>query len=55
MAVFGFRVAGVSLTASGVGLFIAVLCPLAPIVVQRGIRCGKRIGVVGAYFSARTG
>ena len=34
-AILGFRMAGVTLTNSGVGLFIAVLCPLAPIVVQR--------------------
>ena len=55
VAILGFRMAGVTLTDSGVGLFIAVLRPSAPVVVQRGIRCGKRIGVVGAYFSARTG
>ena len=55
VAIFGFRMAGVTLTDSGVGLFIAVLRPSAPVVVQRGIRCGKRIGVIGAYFSARTG
>ena len=47
--------AGVTLTDSGVGLFIAVLRPSAPVVVQRSIRCGKRISVVGAYFTARTG
>ena len=35
VAVFSFRVAGVTLTESGVGLFIAVLRPSAPIVVQR--------------------
>ena len=34
-AVFSFHMAGVTLTASGVGLFIAVLRPSAPIVVQR--------------------
>ena len=55
VAILGFRMAGVTFTDSGVGLFIAVLRPSAPVVVQRGIRCGKRIGVVGAYFSARTG
>ena len=55
VAILGFRMAGVTLTDSGVGLSIAVLRPSAPVVVQRGIRCGKRIGVVGAYFSARTG
>ena len=55
VAVSGFRMAGVTLTDSGVGLFIAVLRPLAPVVVKRGIRCGKRIGVIGAYFTARTG
>ena len=55
VAILGFRMAGVTLTDSGVGLFIAVLRPSAPVVVQRGIRCGKRIGVIGAYFSARTG
>ena len=55
VAILGFRMAGVTLTDSGVGLFIAVLRPSAPVVIQRGIRCGKRIGVVGAYFSARTG
>ena len=35
VAIFGFRVAGVTLTDSGVGLFIAVLRPSAPVVVQR--------------------
>ena len=54
-AVISLGVRGIALAGAGVGLFIAVLRPLAPIVVQRGIRCGKRIGVVGAYFSARTG
>ena len=52
VAVSGFRMAGITLTDSGVGLFIAVLRPLAPVVVKRGIRCGKRIGVIGAYFTA---
>ena len=55
VAILGFRMAGVTLTDSGVGLFIAVLRPSAPVVVQRSIRCGKRISVVGAYFTARTG
>ena len=55
VAILGFRMAGVTLTDSGVSLFIAVLRPSAPVVVQRSIRCGKRIGVVGAYFTARTG
>ena len=55
VAILGFRMASVTLTDSGMGLLIAVLRPLAPVVVKRGIRCGKRIGVVGAYFSARTG
>ena len=55
VAILGFRMAGVTLTNSGVGLLIAVLRPLAPVVVKRGIRCGKRIGVIGAYFTARTG
>ena len=55
VAILGFRMAGVTLTDSGVGLLIAVLRPLAPVVVKRGIRCGKRIGVIGAYFTARTG
>lgn len=55
VAILGFRMAGVTLTDSGVGLFIAVLRPSTPVVVQRGIRCDKRISVVGAYFSARTG
>ena len=55
VAILGFRMAGVTLTDSGVGPFIAVLRPLAPVVVKRGIRCGKRIGVIGAYFTARTG
>ena len=54
-AVLRLRVSAVPLTDSGVGLFIAVLRPSAPGVVQRGIRCGKRIGIVGAYFTARTG
>ena len=35
MAILGFRMAGVTLTDSGVGLFIAVLRPIAPVVVQR--------------------
>ena len=35
VAIFGFRMAGVTLTDSGVGLFIAVLRPSAPVVVQR--------------------
>ena len=35
MAILGFRMAGVTLTDSGVGLFIAVLRPSAPVVVQR--------------------
>ena len=34
-AILGFRMAGVTLTDSGVGLFIAVLRPSAPVVVQR--------------------
>ena len=55
VAILGFRMAGVTLTDSGVGLFIAVLRPSAPVVVQHSIRCGKRISVVGAYFTARTG
>ena len=55
VAILGFRMAGVTLTDSGMGLFIAVLRPSAPVVVQRSIRCGKRISVVGAYFTARTG
>ena len=55
VAILGFSMAGVTLTDSGVGLLIAVLRPLAPVVVERGIRCGKRIGVIGAYFTARTG
>ena len=54
VAILGFRMAGVTLTDSGVGLFIAVLRPSAPVMVQRSIRCGKRISVVGAYFTART-
>ena len=33
-AILGFRMAGVTLTDSGVGLFIAVLRPSAPVVVQ---------------------
>ncbi len=35
VAILGFRMAGVTLTDSGVGLFIAVLHPSAPVVVQR--------------------
>ena len=35
VAILGFRMAGVTLTDSGVGLFIAVLRPSAPVVVQR--------------------
>ena len=35
MAILGFRMAGVTLTDSGVGLFIAVLRPSAPVVIQR--------------------
>ena len=35
MAILGFRMAGVTLTDSGVGLFIAVLRPRAPVVVRR--------------------
>ena len=35
VAVFSFRMAGVTLTDSGMGLFIAVLRPSAPVVVQR--------------------
>ena len=54
-AVISLDVRGIALAGAGVSLFIAVLRPSAPIVVQRGIRCGKRIGVVGAYFTARTG
>ena len=34
VAILGFRMAGVTLTDSGVGLFIAVLRPIAPVVVQ---------------------
>ena len=34
VAILGFRMAGVTLTDSGVGLFIAVLRPSAPVVVQ---------------------
>ena len=55
VAVSDFRMAGITLADSGVGLLIAVLHPLAPVVVKSGIRCGKRIGVVSAYFTARTG
>ena len=47
-------VAAVALADAGVRV-VAVGGPCTPVVVQRGIRCGKRIGVVGAYFSARTG
>ena len=35
VAILGFRMAGVTLTDSGVGLFIAVLRPIAPVVIQR--------------------
>ena len=35
VAILGFRMAGVTLTDSGVGLFIAVLHPSAPVVIQR--------------------
>ena len=35
VAILGFRMAGVTLTDSGVGLFIAVLRPSAPVVIQR--------------------
>ena len=35
VAILGFRMAGVTLTDSGVGLFIAVLRPSAPVMVQR--------------------
>ena len=35
VAILGFRMAGVTLTDSGVGLFIAVLRPSAPVVLQR--------------------
>ena len=35
VAILGFRMAGVTLTDSGVGLFIAVLRPSVPAVVQR--------------------
>ena len=59
----GCRAAGaaVRLGVAAVALADARVCtvavggPCTPVVVQRGIRCGKRIGVVGAYFSARTG
>ena len=35
VAILGFRMAGVTLTDSGVGLFIAVLRPSAPVVPKR--------------------
>ena len=35
VAILGFRMAGVTFTDSGVGLFIAILRPSAPVVVQR--------------------
>ena len=50
-----FPVVGVTLADTGVAASVAVLRPCAPVVAQRGIFCGKRIGVIGAYFTARTG
>ena len=54
-AVPGLGMAAVALTNTGMGFAVTVLRPLAPIVVKSGILCGKRIGVVGAYFTTRTG
>ena len=45
----------VALADTGMGFAVTVLRPLAPIVVKSGILCSKRIGVVGAYFTTRTG
>ena len=53
-AIIRLGVAAVALADARVRV-VSVGGPCTPVVVQRGIRCGKRIGVVGAYFSARTG
>ena len=52
VAILGFRMAGVTLTDSGVGLFIAVLRPSVPAVVQR--IAGEESRLVGGSLGAGT-
>ena len=54
-AICNLNMARVALADTSMGFAVAVLRPLAPIVVKSGIRCGKRIGIVGAYFTTLAG
>ena len=54
VAILGFRMAGVTLTDSGVGLFIAVLRPSAPVVPKRFGRSAANRACPSACASRRS-
>ena len=54
VAILGFRMAGVTLTDSGVGLFIAVLRPSAPVVPKRFGRSAANRACLSACASRRS-